>query len=142
MFENIPTDLRTSATHGDFVLLESFHFEHGDLVVQVFAPGSGDGAAFRFSDVVGFTMREDLYGPPVRPAGYEEPKSDRLGFFQTASASPMADTTRAVPEMGAHQHFRLQLREHELSFVASPDYQIEIAPAKIPVNQEDTSHAH
>ena len=141
MFETIPTRLRTSAKHGDFVLLESFHFEHGDLVVRVFAPGAGDGAEIRFSDVVGFSMREDLYGPPVRPAGFEEPKSERLGFFQMAEVGPMADTTRAAPDMGAHKHYRLRLREHELSFVAAPDYQIKVeAPA--PANQEDTANAH
>ncbi|MDU8926590.1 hypothetical protein RXV86_04255 [Alisedimentitalea sp. MJ-SS2] len=141
MFETIPVDIRTSALHGNFILLESFHFEHGELVVRIFAPGSGDCGELRFSDVVGFTMREDLYGPPARPAGYEEPKTDRQGFFQTAHASPMADTTRAAPEMGEHQHYRLQLREHELSFVASPNYQIKVE-AETPALKEDTENAH
>ena len=81
MFETIQTALRTSASHGGFVLLESFHYEAGDLTVRVFAPGSGDGAEMRFSDVVGFSMREDLFGPPVRPAGAGEPGRGG-GFFQ------------------------------------------------------------
>ena len=141
MFETIPVEIRTSAQHGGFVLLESYHFEHGDLTVHVFAPGSGDSGELRFSDVVGFTMREDLYGPPVRPAGFDEPKPHPQGFFQTAQETPMADTTRATPDMGAHKHYRLSLREHELSFVAGPDYEIDVAPAG-PANQEDTTNAH
>ena len=133
MFETIPTGIRTSKAHGGFVLLDSFAFAQGDLTVRVFAPGSGDAGELRFSDVVGFSMREDLFGPPVRPVGSDEPKLKAEGFFQTAGDTPMAEATRAAPEMGAHRQYRLSLREHELSFVAGPEYEIRVeaaAPAK------------
>ena len=133
MFQTIPTGIRTSKAHGGLVLLESFHFEAGDLTVRVFAPGSGDGAEMRFSDVVGFSMREDLFGPPARPEGLDEPARRDTGFFQATEAGAMAATTRRAPEMGAHKQYRLSLREHQLSFVAGPDYEIKLG-ADAPAN--------
>jgi len=126
MYQAIPVDIRTSARHGGFVLLENFHFEQGELQVRVFAPGTGDEAQLTFSDVVGFAMREDLFGPPFRPEGSEETRPRDEGFFHAASDESMAETTRAAPQMGAHKQFRLSLREHELTFVAGPDYQIKV----------------
>ncbi|MDQ2088283.1 hypothetical protein [Marimonas arenosa] len=144
MFETIPTGIRTSKAHGGFVLLESFRFEAGDVTVRVFAPGSGDAGELRFSDVIGFTMKEDVFGSDGGQITREdvEPQTDRTGrpgFFQRASASPTMRAIRAAvpPPFGdsveEHQHYRLHLREHELSFVAGPDYEIKVE-AKAPAN--------
>ncbi|MQQ06964.1 hypothetical protein GFB49_00700 [Epibacterium sp. SM1979] len=136
MFEAIETNLKLSAEHGRFVVLESYAFERGTLTVHLRSAGLDDGLKLRFSDVIGLTMSEDVFGSDggqiTRESLQDAPMANQpKGFFNRSTTSPtiqaIFDAVKAPfdDSVRDHQLFLLSLREHELSFVAHKEFEIE-----------------
>ncbi len=135
MFEAIETNIKLSPEHGSFVLLESYSFQNGTLTVQLRSAGLGDGLKLRFTDVIGFTMSEDVFGSDGGQITRESLKDATVparpkGFFCRSTTAPTIQSvfdnvpTPFDESVKNHQLFRLSLREYELSFVADREFEI------------------
>ncbi|MEP2717241.1 hypothetical protein [Pseudophaeobacter sp.] len=137
MFEAIETQLTLSPKHGSFVLLEGYSFQNGTLNVQLRSAGLGDGLTLHFTNVIGLTMSEDVFGSDggqiTRESVDTEDDGAVLpnGFFWSSATAPTIRAVRdTVPapfddRVKDHKLFLLSLRELELSFVAHKAFEIE-----------------
>ena len=137
MFEAIETQLTFSPKHGSFVLLEGYSFQNGTLNVRLRSAGAGDGLTLHFTNVIGLTMSEDVFGSDGGQITRESVETEDHGavmpngFFWSSATAPKIRAVRdRVPapfddRVKDHKLFLLSLREHELSFVAHKAFEIE-----------------
>jgi len=137
MFEAIETQLTLSPKHGSFVLLEGYSFQNGTLNVRLRSAGAGDGLTLHFTNVIGLTMSEDVFGSDGGQITRESVDTEDDGavmpdgfFWSSATAPTICAVRDTVPapfddRVKDHKLFLLSLREHELSFVAHKAFEIE-----------------
>jgi hypothetical protein len=114
------------------MLLERLEFENGTLNVEVRPFQSDQRARVTFSDVIGITIMEDVFGcnggqithdgGAIGPRGLSVSEDSRtLGKVRSVT-EPFRDAIEA------HRHFWLNLREYQVSIVAAGDLSVELLP--------------
>ncbi|MEL7468106.1 MAG: hypothetical protein AAFN27_06615 [Pseudomonadota bacterium] len=128
MFEEIELPIR-EPSHGHF-LLERYVFQDGELTVDVRPFRQSRRARITFSNVIGLTMMEDVFGCDGGQITLDDQASKPTGLSSSDSSETLTKVKR-VPEpfvgsVADHRHYWLNLREYQISLVATAEPEIEL----------------